>query len=310
MSRPAALQDRIVLGHNPFFGVDHLSRERGAAREAKFEASDAIVEMIRYAQSEGVGGLMMSTHPRANLVADTVRGVPELRDSLRLYPLLPYVNKYVRAANEKGLVNVVFDQLKGSTIGQKLSVLTRGGIGFLRKDSTDMLKTLIRMELAPFRDLQMQAVFLHDVLTDLALAFDLRGIFELYIEEIEKRFDSRPAFATKNLPLLAQRFAEYGFERPAVLAHFNKIGFGMNPDRESCERCLREHDIEVMAMGTLASGYIQPADAYSYLGSLDGVGGEPGIDSVVVGVSTPEHGRETFGEIRTHMSGRAHMTGA
>lgn len=300
----ATLQDQIVLGHNPFFGVDHLSRERGAAREAKFEASDAIVEMIQYARSEGVGGLMMSTHPRANLVADTVRGVPEIRDSLRLYPLLPYVNKYVRAANEKGLVNVVLDQLKGSSLGDKLSVIMRGGIGFLRKDATDMLRTLIRMELAPFRGLQMQAVFLHDVLTDLALAFNLKNIFDLYIEEIEKRFEgTKAAFATKNLPLFASRFAEYGYERPVVLAHFNKIGFGMNPDRESCEATLREHDLEVMAMGTLASGYLKPGEAYQYLGSLAGSDGASGVDSVVVGVSTPEHGGETFGAIRTHMTG-------
>ena len=45
----------------------------------------------------------------------------------------------------------------------------------------------------------------------------------------------------------------------------------MNPSREACEKCLVEHPIEVMA--TLASGYLRPTEAYSYLGALQGVDG-------------------------------------
>lgn len=300
MTSPALI-DPIVLGHNPFFGVDHLSRERGARRDAQFESRDAILAMLHEARAQGVSGLMMSTHPRASGVATALRADARLRDEMRLYPLLPYVNKYVRASNEKGLVNVVLDQLRGGGLGQKLALLAKGGLGYLRKDAPELLRTLIRMELMPLQGLRLQAVFLHDVLTDLALAFDLRGIFELYHDEIERRCESIPAFATKNLPLLLERFRAYGFERPVVLSHFNRIGFSMNPDRETCERCLGEHTLDLMAMGTLASGYLAPDEAYRHLGGLRQAGGRPGLQSVVVGVSTAEHARETFACIHRHL---------
>ena len=87
-------------------------------------------------------------------------------------------------------------------------------------------------------------------------------------------------------------FDEWGIEKPLIMASFNKAGFQMNPSREECERCLREHDVDVLAMSTLAAGYLKPKEAYEYLFSL------PNIESVVVGVSTKEHAEETFGIIR------------
>jgi aryl-alcohol dehydrogenase-like predicted oxidoreductase len=57
-----------------------------------------------------------------------------------------------------------------------------------------------------------------------------------------------------------------------------------------------------MAMGTLASGYLRPDDAYAYLG------GQPGIESVVVGVSSAAHIEETFAAIRMHGIGSAPAT--
>lgn len=284
----------IVLGHNSFFGVDHLSKDRGAARAAQFEQTSAILKMVNCAVDHGVGGMMMSTHPRANLVAEAVRGEKSLRDRLTFYPLLPYIAKYVRQANEKGVVNVVLDQLKGVGLGQKMAIFARGGLGVVRKDINDMLRTLIAVEMAPLKGLNLGGVFLHDVLTDLALSLEMKSIFELYSEEIEKQFQTRPAFATKNLPLFVRRFQEWGLPTPLVLTHVNKIGFSMNPSREACETCLRENDVQVMAMSSLASGYLKPDEAYEYLYSL------PHIESVTVGVSSPDHAEETFAAIHKH----------
>jgi hypothetical protein len=55
--------DPIVLGHNSFFGVNHLSRERGRQRDALFEDTARILDMMRTAASLDVGAMMMSTHP-------------------------------------------------------------------------------------------------------------------------------------------------------------------------------------------------------------------------------------------------------
>ncbi len=284
--------DPVLLGHNSFFGVNHLSAETGAAREAFFEDTGRILDVVRMSLDHGVGAMMMSTHPRASLVAEALRKDAALADRIHLYPLLPYIAKYVRQSNEKGLVNVVLDQIKGGGVGQKIGLFARGGMAVLRKDVFQILSTLVQMELMPLRGLNVRAVFLHDVLTDLAMALDMRSIFEFYVEEIAKRFDAEPAFATKNLPLLLQKFRSWGIARPLVLTHFNRVGFQMNPSREACEKCLSEFDFQIMAMGALASGHLKPAPAFEYLYGL------PKMDSVVVGVSTAAHAQETFAAAR------------
>lgn len=287
--------DPILLGHNPFFGVDHLSKDRGADREARFSDTSRIVDMIHFAREQGVHGMMMSTHQRANLIAEAVRKDKRLLDTMGFYPNLPYIAKYVTAANQKGVVNVILDQLKTAGVAQKLAIVAKGGLSYQKKDVSEMMRTLIRLEMAPLRGLRLKAVFLHNILTDLALGLGLKSIFELYIDEMTDHFKTRPAYATMNMPLLVERFKEWGFEPPFVMANVNKVGFAMNPSREACERCMAENDFDVMAMGSLASGYLKPDEAYEYLGRLGTV------DSVVVGVSTREHAKETFDAIRRHM---------
>lgn len=288
--------DRIVLGHNNFFGVNHLSRQHGADREAMFEDVTAIVKMMETAAALDVTAMMMSTHPRATAVANVVRNNRELKDKWSFYPLLPYITKYVKQANEKGMVNIVLDQLKQAGWTQTIGILARGGLGALTKDYRKILTTMIELELTPFNGLKLNTVFLHDVLTDLAVALDIPEVLELHTTEIKKRFGARGGFATKNLPLLVERFKKYGFESPLVLAQINKIGFGMNPSREACEAALASSSLEVMAMGTLASGYLRPVEAYEYLFAC------PAVKSVVVGVSTPSHAAETFAAVRGAVS--------
>ncbi len=65
----------------------------------------------------------------------------------------------------------------------------------------------------------------------------------------------------------------------------------MNPSREACEDAVSKYDATIMAMGSLASGYLNPDDAYEYLAKI------PKIASVVVGVSSEAHAKETFAAI-------------
>jgi len=285
----------LVLGHNSFFGVDHLSAKRGAERAAHFADTDRVMEMIHTAMERGVTGLMLSTHPHAVVISEAIRNDAKARDGLKIYPLLPYAQKYITRANEVGLVNVVFDALAGSSIDNKISAIWKGGMGVLTRDAEDMLSALIRLELNMFRGLNLHAVFLHDALTDLALGLNLRKIFEFYVKELDTAHGAVGGFATKNLPTLLDRFAEWGLEAPAVLTHVNKVGYQMHPSTEASVEALHQHPARVMAMGTLASGYLKPDDAYQFVGQV------PGIESIVVGVSSAAHADETFGAIQRHV---------
>lgn len=285
----------IVLGHNAFFGVDHLSAARGAERAAAFSDPRRILETIEEARAHGAGGMMMSTHERAAPVSALIEADARLAQDFCVYPLLPYAQKYVTRSNEVGMVNVVLEMLSGTSMSQMLNLFVSGGLAFVSKDINAVLAALMRIELKPFANLNVPAIFLHDAFTDLALGFGMKEVFEFYMQEVEKNYRSTGAFATKNLPIFLQRFKEWGLPRPVVMTHFNKAGFHMNPDRGACERAAAEFDVSILAMGSLASGYLKPDDAYAYLG------GVKNIDGVVVGASSPAHIRETFGAIKSCM---------
>jgi hypothetical protein len=61
----------------------------------------------------------------------------------RVYPLVPYMQKYIRDSNEKGLVNVVLDTLAQASLEQKFRLLAQGGWGLLGKDLQRLLAFLV-----------------------------------------------------------------------------------------------------------------------------------------------------------------------
>ena len=287
--------DPIVLGHNPFFGVDHLSSARGNEKSKQFENPGRILDVIRFCHELGAGGMMMSTHPRSAEVCGLLDKERAIAQTWRVYPLVPYIQKYVRGANEKGLINMVFGILSQASLGQKISLMFRGGKGLIGRDVWEALGLLLDVELLPFRKLRMGTVFLHDALTDLALGLELDSVLLFFRDHVEKKYGTRAGLATKNLPLLRERLSRMGWQDAVVMASFNAAGFLMNPGRESCAQAMQEPGIDFMAMNTLASGHLAPDEAYRYLAQF------PLVRSVVVGVSRREHARETFESIRRHL---------
>jgi len=279
---------RVVLGHNQFFGVDHLSSQRGAQRAAYFADVQNVITVIRLAHQAGADGLMLSTHPRAIAICDALRNDQELRTNLQIVPLLPYAQKYVTKANEVGMVRAVTGTLSEASMRDRLGL----GVDFvrtvLRRDPVDMVRALIRLELRVFRSLPIPVVFLHDAISDLLLSLGTPKVFDIYRSTLLKRFGARAGVATKNLPLLLERFQAWGLEVPVILTHVNKAGFHINPSLEAHEECLRDGQLEVMAMGTLASGFLKPIEAATYVRQF------PAVKSVVIGTSTPSHITETF----------------
>jgi len=288
--------DPIILGHNQFIGVSHLSQEAGRARVEKFSNLERVAEIVEFSLDLGVKGMMLSTHPKAEEIIHVLKE-KGLTDELNFYPLLPYAEKYVRKANEKGIVGMLNDILKQGDFRKKLKIMFQGGLGVLQKDYEKLLGTLIDSELLMFQDLNIKAIFLHNVFTDLALGLGVREIFEFYMDYIKDNYGVIPAFGTMNFARLVKTFDKWGIKKPLVMASFNKVGFQMNPSKEECERVLQQYEVDVLAMSTLAAGYLKPKEAYEYLFSL------PNIKSVVVGVSKKDHAKETFGIIRRYMSG-------
>lgn len=278
--------DPILLGDNPLMGVDHLSQER--ARQRGIASASKIVSLLEFAYSMNVRGFVASTHPQLKGVIEYMLEHTDLSSKINFYPILPYAYGYVRQMTEKGIAATIADALAPASMHEKMRIVFAGGLSMLRKDINGLLKTFVDVELLPFNNVNVRCIFLHDVLVDLALALRLREIFELFIEHVEDKHHARVGFVTKNFARLVRQLDEWGIDDKVIMAPFNKVGFQMNPSREECERALRECKHDVIAMSTLAAGYLKPEEAYEYLFKL------PNIRSVVVGVSSKKHAEETF----------------
>lgn len=278
---------RLILGHNQFIGVDHLSQDKGREREQRFADAQRILDLIAHAYAEGVEGLMMSTHQRVREILPLIAQDQRLASTLRMYPIIPYAQGYVRRSNEVGLVRMGMEAIEGASAGKKLGMAWTSGLGLLRGDVFGLLGSLVDTELLPLKGLKVDAVILHNVLTDMLLGWGAEDAFRFFDAHVRDQHRVRPAYATFNYPLLMRRFEEWGMERPLVLTSFNPLGFQMNPSREVCEEALARGKSDVIAMSVFAAGLIAPQDAAAYLSTI------PRARSVVFGASTPAHVSET-----------------
>ncbi len=208
---------------------------------------------------------------------------------------MPYIQKYVRGANEKGLVGLVVDTLSQATLGQKMGMIVKGGKGIISRDIIQALTLLIDIELLPFKGRPLGVIFLHDTLTDLALGLKMPNLLEVFREHVEKNYMVPAGFATKNLSLLKLTTQSLGWNDLVAMASFNSLGFYVNPSLERMGAELMDPQLTVVAMNSLASGRIKPNEAYSFLATF------PAIKSIVVGVSRQETASETINSIYKHM---------
>ncbi len=287
--------DKILLGHNPLFGVDHLSQERGNAKQQKFENRSALVEVLRYAHSKGVKAMMMSTHPRSKVILDIVAKDPVLKDDFTIYPLLPYIVKYVRQANEKGMFNVLTDLLSQAGTGKSLSMMLTGMTGLVGGNLYKMIKILIDIEMLPFKGHKIGAVFMHDALVDLALGLGCDEAFDVFREHIEKEYDVPGGLISKNVPLLREHLDNRGWDDYLIMAAFNKTGFYLNPSLEKTIEAVQKPGMNFIPMSTLAAGAIPPEEAFEFIGQY------PQIKSVVVGMSKTSHIDQTVDLINKYI---------
>jgi len=279
--------DPIILGHNQFIGVSHMSQEAARVRVERFGQIEKVGELIRFCLESGVRGMMLSSHPRARDILAYLKA-DGLADGLGLYPLIPFAQGYVRRMNAVGMTGMIKEIIRSAPLKTKASIAVQGSLGVATRDLTRLLGAFIDIEMLNFKGFETRAVFLHDAFVDLALALEAREQLEFFDRYVRARYGVRPGFVTMNFPLLVESFQRWGMERPLVMTTFNKAGFQMNPSRAAYERALDSGYADVVAMSTLAAGYLDPGSAYEYIHSLGNV------PSVVVGVSTVDHARETF----------------
>jgi hypothetical protein len=280
--------DRIILGDNQFFGVSHMSEEKGVARSRKFQDINAIIEILDAAYECGIHAFTFSTHDRVQQVCDYFRTNPAKYADLRLYPVLPYAHKYAHLVNEKGIIGTIKDVvISNNTAGQMASMMARGGAVVLKQNSIEIMKLLVDVEMKMFRDLNVKVIFLQNIVTDLLLGFGIKEVFIEFVTYIEQKYKVRAGFMTLNMPKLVDFLLECGIEDPVVCFAINKMGFQMNPDIASYEETLQSKLFQALAMSIMAAGAVPPKEAIEYVASFKN------IKSILFGASTKAHVEQT-----------------
>jgi len=279
----------LLLGDNPFFGIDHLSQERARKRISTLNGFDGISEIMKFVSELGINGFVVSTHPQLKHLIKHMETKTNLLKEFDFYPILPYAQGYVSKVTEKGIISAITDILSTGSNRTKLKIIFKGSTAYLRKDFEKLIQTLIDVELLPLKSVKKKVIFLHDVLTDLAISLDMKKLIETFLSYVENQYNVEAGLVTKNFPKLIKKLNEWNIKAPTIMTSFNSIGYQMNPSKEECEKFISNN--KVIAMNVLAGGYLKPQESFQYLSKLD-------LNAVTIGMSSKEHAQETISSFR------------
>jgi hypothetical protein len=286
--------DRVVFGDNQFFGINHMSQDKAQQLAERFHGLDSVFEVYRHAFDAGVRAVMLNSNDRAAEICERFRARASEFPALAWYPSIPYPHKYANLVAEKGILAALQSMVfQDQSAWSGLTRLAQGGMAVVSRDGMQLMRMLVDKEMAMFRGLDVRVVFLQNIFTDLLLGLDIEPFFVEYCEHVRRKHGATPGFITQNLPALRAALRRWGVRDVVICASINKIGYLMSPGVEDYERTLADNDpseFAVMAMSTLASGAVPPAEAYAYVNGLN-------VQSVVFGASSRGHIEQTVGLI-------------
>lgn len=277
--------NEIILGHNSFYGINHLDSEIGKKKLInQFDSDKKIIDLLKFANENNLKNLMISTVEESQSLIEKINKDPELKNDLNFFVLLPYINKYVRKTNELGIMGTLKEIILNQNIKKNLSV----GLDFINFVSTSdykaIVSNLIDFELRHFMKNNIKCVILHDSLTDILVALNRLDIIEYYNEYIKKKFGCLVGFATKNLLHFNKLTENAKLDDIYILTHVNKIGFEMNPSQKIIEETIANTKHKIICMSVLASGYLKMEEGIDYIKNLDNKN-----LSTVIGCSSSKH---------------------
>lgn len=284
----------LLVGDNAFQGVSHLSQDRARARVNDMTNPHYCADLVLTSLNNGADGFMFSVNDNTLSILKAIKQ-KRTKGVLRLYAIVPSAVDYVRLSGQKGM--------EGLAKGFAMQMITSGNFsavfaclqGLAKTDIKSLLRGLLSYEISEIKSVagkhsSLDAVLLHELLTDMGLALNLKWLFTSYIDVMANN-NVKSGFETRNFPLFVKKFNEWNIDLQDVfiIAPFNEVGFQMNPSKEECERVMQTLPAaNILAINVLASGYLNLSEAASYIKSL------PNLAGVAVGVSKEAHARETF----------------
>ncbi|MGZ4847337.1 MAG: hypothetical protein ACXV39_11495 [Halobacteriota archaeon] len=271
----------LVLGHNQFIGISHISEERGREREKKFSKVENIYRVVEAASAVGVKNMIIETHPR---MLNFVKYYEQNKTfDMEFYLQVPYVAAYVGVINQRGMRGFLSEMIHRAGFGGTSSLALKGAFNLLKKDYLSIALSYLKLEVAPFSSFNVKGLILHNTLTDLLMALEVQSVCSAFERYVNDTLKLEFGLATWNFALVKRNLERWNIRPAFVMTPLNVKGFDMNPTQEDVEAGLREYDGAVFAMNVLGGGAFSIAEAASYVKSFDTV------KKCVVGASSKEH---------------------
>jgi hypothetical protein len=280
---------QLILGHNQFIGISHISEEKSREKERQFSKVENIYRVVETASDLGYKNMIIETHPK---ILEFINYYEKNQTfDMNFYLQVPYVQGYIQKINEKGMQGFAFDTIKQSGLITAGHIALKGALGVLMQDYSSIAFSILKLEISPFTKVNIKAVLLHNVMTDLLLSLDARDAFSDFILNIQK-LGLDYGFVTLNFPMLTHKFQDWEISAPLVMTPVNPRGFDMNPGITVVSEALRRHKGDLIAMNILGGGAFPLRDSKAFLDSFEN------IKYCVIGASSYNHlkeNKEIFG---------------
>jgi hypothetical protein len=275
---------KLILGHNQFIGISHISEEKSREKEKKFSKVENIYHVVESASELGYDGIVLETHPRMLKFLEYYERNKTF--DINFYLQVPYVQGFIQRMNEDGIANLTMDITRQIGLAGLSGLSLKGAVSSLRGDYLSLATTFLSLELYAFAEFKIKALFLHNVVTDLLLALKMQDPFSEYLNFVEDQLQVTPGFVTLNFPLLKNSFERWGIRSPLVMTPINPKGYDMNPSKKAVEEAIKKYNSDIIAMNVLGGGAFSLGEVHSYLESFDN------INYCVIGASSRDHLKE------------------
>jgi hypothetical protein len=274
----------LILGHNQFIGVSHISEERGRERERKFSKVENIYRVVEAASVVGFKNMIIETHPR---MLDFLQYYERNKTfDMNFYLQVPYVQAFVQTINQRGMRGFLSEMIGRAGLAGTSSLALKSAFNLLKKDYLAIALSYFKVEIAPFSEFSVKALILHNTLTDLLMALEVSTAFSAFDQYVNDVLKLDFGLATWNFSLTKRNLERWNLRPAFVMTPVNVKGFDMNPTKDEIEAGLRDYGGTVFAMNVLGGGAYSLPEAASYVKSFDA------IKRCVVGASSKEHLQE------------------
>lgn len=276
--------DRLLLGDNQFFGINHMSESKAREQQMRFQSTESIIEVLVAAYEEGVRSFMCTTHDRLTEIVDWFDEHRDQYPDFTFQPGMPYAHKYANAVTTDGMLGALRKFLPD---GGLLDAAKRGTSTLVGKDIEGMATLLVDAEMKGFAKAKTPVIWMQNVVTDLLLGMGFDEAFSIFADHVRKKYHAEPGFITMNTPMLVPRLTARGIENPLVCSSINKLGFRMSGGLDAYHEVLANHEFRAVAMSVFASGAIPPEEAIAWVCE------QPNLEAIVFGASSRRNIRAT-----------------